>query len=551
MDVIAQALRNLSPMRLAIMAAVLLSLVGFFIFLATKLMSPSMELLYGDLEAGDSAAIVGQLQVMNVPFELKKGRSEIHVPSKDVGRLRLNLANQGLPGGGSIGYEIFDDANSLGTTNFMQNVQLVRALEGELSRTIQTLSSIKTARVHLVMPKRELFSREKQEPSASVVLRMNGAVRLNAEQVSAVQHLVATAVPGLNPARVSIIDNKGKLLAAGFQDGNEAGAMAAKAEEKRTALENRLGRTIEELLERTVGFGLVRAEVNAEMDFDRISTKEEEFNPDGQVPRSIQTIEQTESSRDAEGQSPVSVGTNLPDPTAAGGGSQSSTASGNRTEETVNFEISKKTINHIRESGIINKLSVAVLIDGNRVKNEDGELVYQPRSEAEMDLLTTLVRGAIGFDAERGDAVEVINMEFAEFEEMEEELALIFGLGKNDLLRMAEILVLGIVALLVILLVVRPLVSRAFESAATAASAAERLLADQSGLAPALAGPDAPGVPVPSEAIPEDEQFDEAIDIDRFELKIKDSTGKKLDEIVSTHPDEALSVLRAWMYQES
>ena len=142
-------------------------------------------------------------------------------------------------------------------------------------------------------------------------------------------------------------------------------------------------------------------------------------------------------------------------------------------------------------------------------------------------------------------------MEFAEFEEMVEELALILGLGKNDLLRMAEILVLGIVALLVILLVVRPLVSRAFESASAAAGAAERLLADQSGLAPALAGPDAPGVPVPSEAIPEDEQFDEAIDIDRFELKIKDSTGKKLDEIVSTHPDEALSVLRAWMYQES
>jgi len=550
-DAITQALRSLSPMRLAIMAAVLLGLVGFFIFLATKLMSPSMELLYSDLEAGDSATIVGQLQVMNVPYEFKKGRSEIHVPRKDVARLRLNLANQGLPGGGSLGYEIFDDVNSLGTTNFMQNVQLVRALEGELSRTIKTLSSVRTARVHLVMPKRELFSREKQEPSASVVLRMNGAVRLNAEQVSSVQHLVATAVPGLNPARVSIIDNKGKLLAAGFQNGDEAGAMASKAEEKRIALEKRFSSTIEELLERTVGFGKVRAEVNAIMDFDRISTKEVEFNPDGQVPRSTQTIEQTESSRDAEGQAPVSVGTNLPDPTTAGGDSQSSTASGNRTEETVNFEISKKTINHIRESGIIQKLSVAVLIDGNRVKNEDGELVYQPRSEAEMALLTTLVRGVIGFDAERGDAVEVINMEFAAFEEVEEELALIFGLVKNDLLRMAEILVLGIVALLVILLVVRPLVSRAFESASTAASAAERLLADQSGLAPALAGPDAPGVPVPSEAIPEDEQFDEAIDIDRFEVRIKDSAGKKLDEIVSAHPDEALSVIRAWMYQDT
>lgn len=552
MDTISQALRNLGPMRLAVVAAVLMGLVGFFIFLATKLTSPSMDLLYGGLEGSDSNQIISQLHTMKVPYELRQGGSEIYVPSNEVSRLRLSVAGQGLPGSGTIGYEIFDKTDSLGTTNFVQNVNLLRALEGELSTTIQTLSSVKTARIHLVMPKRELFSREKQQPSASVVLSMRGAIRLDPEQVSAVQHLVAAAVPGLAPSRVSIVDNKGKLLAGGFEDDSSASTIAAKATGQRLEMERRLGRTIEELLERTVGFGKVRAEVHAEMDFDRISTQEEEYNPDGQVVRSTQTVEQTASSRDQEGTTAVSVGTNLPDPSASEGESQQSTSADNRVEETVNFEISKKIINHVRETGVINKLSVAVLVDGNRVRNEDDDIVYQPRSEAEMELLATLVRGAIGFSADRGDTVEVINMEFAEFEVEEEPLELFFGLGKNDLLRMAEILVLGIVALLVILLVVRPLISRAFESIPSAAAAGERLLAEQAaGLAPALAGPGAPGVPAPSDGASEEDQFEELIDIDRVEGRVKASSVKKVGEIVEKHPDEALSIIRAWMYQES
>jgi len=539
-------------MRLAVVAAVLMGLVGFFIFLATKLTSPSMDLLYGGLEGSDSNQIISQLHTMKVPYELRQGGSEIYVPSNEVSRLRLSVAGQGLPGSGTIGYEIFDKTDSLGTTNFVQNVNLLRALEGELSTTIQTLSSVKTARIHLVMPKRELFSREKQQPSASVVLSMRGAIRLDPEQVSAVQHLVAAAVPGLAPSRVSIVDNKGKLLAGGFEDDSSASTIAAKATGQRLEMERRLGRTIEELLERTVGFGKVRAEVHAEMDFDRISTQEEEYNPDGQVVRSTQTVEQTASSRDQEGTTAVSVGTNLPDPSASEGESQQSTSADNRVEETVNFEISKKIINHVRETGVINKLSVAVLVDGNRVRNEDDDIVYQPRSEAEMELLATLVRGAIGFSADRGDTVEVINMEFAEFEVEEEPLELFFGLGKNDLLRMAEILVLGIVALLVILLVVRPLISRAFESIPSAAAAGERLLAEQAaGLAPALAGPGAPGVPAPSDGASEEDQFEELIDIDRVEGRVKASSVKKVGEIVEKHPDEALSIIRAWMYQES
>jgi flagellar M-ring protein FliF len=534
-------------MRLAVMGAVLMGMIGFFVFLATRLSTPSMVLLYGDLATSDSASIVSKLEAQKIPFEIRQGGAQVLVPGDKALRLRLTLAEQGLPSGGSIGYEIFNDQKTLGTTNFVQNVNLLRALEGELQRTIQTISSVKSARVHLVLPRRELFSRERQQPSASITLRMAGASRLEKEQIAAVQHLVAAAVPGLIPTRVSIVDNRGKLLARGFEE-DASETMAAKAEERRRALENRFSRTIEELLEKTVGAGKVRAEVKADMDFDRISTTDEKFDPDGQVVRSTQSVEESNRSRDADGQQAVSVGTNLPD-AAAGGEGAASTAAQNRTEETVNFEVSKKITNHVRESGVIRRLSVAVLIDGVRAKDKDGKPAYTPRSEAEMELLATLVRGAIGFNADRGDSVEVINMEFAEHLEEEVPLELFFGLDKNDLLRMAEILVLSIVAILVILLVIRPLVSRAFESIPSAAAAGERLLAEQAAAAAAaLTAPGAPGVP--SEAEVEEEQFEELIDIDRVEGRVRASAVKKVGEIVEKHPEEALSIVRSWMYQE-
>jgi len=545
------ALRNLGPVRLAVMGGVMIGLVGFFIYLTTRLTTGSMELLYAELEQGDSSRIIGQLQTQGVPYEIKAGGSQILVPSDRVGQIRLSLANQGLPAGGAMGYEIFDKSDSLGTTNFLQNINLVRALEGELSRTISSISTVRKARVHLVMAKRELFSREKQQPSASIILTMSGAMRLSGEQIAAVQHLVAAAVPGLTPTRISIVDNKGSLLARGF-DENTPAAIAAKGEERRIAYESRISRTIEELLEKTVGFGKVRAEIRAEMDFDRISTSEEQYDPDGQVVRSTQSVEESNQSRDGEGAEAVSVATNLPDAAGTGGGGgASSQANESRNEETVNYEISKKVINHIREAGIINRLSVAVLVDGNYTESEQGEKTYSPREQQEMELLATLVRSAIGFNADRGDSVDVINMQFAPTGMAEEEkLQLFFGLEKNDLLRMAEILVLSIVAILVILLVVRPLVSRAFEaipSGLAALGEEGRLLAEQAG-APALAGPG--GVPVPTAAPKEESAYDELIDIDRIEGQVKASSVKKVGEIVEKHPSEALSIVRTWLYQE-
>ena len=541
METLIHALRNLGPVRLAIMGAIMLGMIGFFIFLTTRLATPSMVLLYGDLNADDSSRITIQLSSQNVPFELLQGGSQIMVPSDRALKLRLSLASQGIPSGGSLGYELFDDQQTIGTTSFVQNINLVRALEGELARTIQTISSIRSARVHLVLPRRELFSREKHQASASITLRMGDGL-LEKDQIAGIQHLVAAAVPGLVPARVSIISSSnGKLLAGGFEE-DSASFMAVKSQEQRRNFERRLSRTIESLLEKTVGFGKVRAEVKADMDFDRISTTDEKFDPDGQVIRSNQSIEETNQTRDTEGTQPVTVGTNLPDPNVGSGENASSSGAQSRIEETVNFEVSKKIINHVREVGIINRLSVAVLIDGVRGIDDDDKPTYQPRSEAEMELLATLVRGAIGFNADRGDTVEVINMEFADVVVEGIELELFFGLDKNDLLRMAEVLVLSIVAILVILLVVRPLVSRAFESIPSAAAAGERLLTDQAG---ALT---APGIP--SEVTVGEERFEELIDIDRVEGRVKASSVNKVGGLVEKHPEEALSILRSWMYQE-
>ena len=551
METIGQALKNIGPGRIAIVGGVFLGLIIFFILFVTRFTSPSMEVLYSDLDTADSTRITAQLQTMGAKYQLKQGGKEILISAKDVTRVRLELAEQGM-GGSVLGYELFDKSEAIGTTNFMQNVNYIRALEGELSRTIESLNSVKGARIHLVMPKRELFSRKKQEPSASVFLRMRGATRLSSEQISAVQHLVAAAVPSLTPKHISVIDNKGKLLAGGFEDNDGMGAVSSKIDEKNRVLENRLAKTLEELIEKSVGFGHVRAEVHAEMDFDRISTNEERYDPEGQVVRSTQSIEETSSSKDSDGSPSVTVGTNLPDADQDSGDSQSSSAAENRTEETVNFEISKKVINHIREAGTIKKLSVAVLVDYKHELNEEGVKTAIKRSPEDMELLANLVKGAIGYDADRGDQIEVIQMVFKDSIGEEEQLDQFFGLGKNDLLRIVEIIVLGIVALLVILLVIRPLISRAFEANTAAATAAqaesERLLADQAAEALALAGPG--GLPAPSDMDVE-EDFEELIDIDRVEGRIKASSMRKVGEIVEKHPEAALSIIRGWMYQET
>ncbi len=538
MGTLVTIIKGMGTARLAVMGVMVVAMAFFFIFMISRLTGSNMDLLYADLEPSDQNAITAQLTSRNIPFEIDGNR--LLVPATQVGSLRMAMAAEGLPLGGAAGYEIFDNASSLGTTNFMQNVQLVRALEGELAKTIRSIEVVKSARVHLVMSRRQLFTRDKQSATASVILKMRGAATLSGEQIAAIQHLVASAIPELDPSRVSIVDNKGKLLATGNEKDSEL-ARANDMVSRRTNFERRIANELTELLEKSVGLGNSKVNVNADLDFDRISTTEEKFDPDGQVVRSSNTIEETSSGQESEAEQPVGVQQNLPDAQAGGGGAKS-TNTESRTEEVTNFEISKKITNHVRESGLVKRISVAVLIDGELIKQEDGETVYRERTEQEMDNLAKLVSSAIGYNAERGDTVEVINMRFVEKEvDLEEPLDLFFGLQKQDIVRIAEVIVLLILAVLAILLVVRPLLTRAFEALpAAAAEAEQRLLAEAAGV-PAIQGPEGG----------EEEDYEELIDIDRVEGRVKSSSVKRVGEIVEKHPEEALSIIRNWMYQEA
>ncbi len=261
------------------MGGVAIGLIALIMFMATRIAAPDYSLLYGGLQPEDSAAIVSKLEASNVPFDLKLDGSEIYVPKDQVARMRLGMAEDGLPNGGSVGYEIFDNSDTFGTTSFVQNLNRVRALEGELARTIRAIATISAARVHLVLPKREIFSREKQIASASIVLKLKGPGRLKEAQVDSIQHLVAAAVPSLAPSRISIVDDRGNLLARG--DGKEfAGQNGGSANDfKKNQYEAKLKDQIEGLLERSLGTGNVRAQVSAVMDFDSKTTKSETYDP--------------------------------------------------------------------------------------------------------------------------------------------------------------------------------------------------------------------------------------------------------------------------------
>ena len=291
MNAFLQALQGVGVARVLMLLMVTASVIGLLGYFGTRLTQPPMTILYGDLDPKDAGQIVSRLETMAVPYELRAGGTQIFVPSDKALRLRMAMAEDGLPNGGSVGYEVFDRSDTLGSTRTMQNINLLRALEGELERTIQSLSKINSARVHLVMPKRNLFARDKQESSASIVLGMVGGNRLNKSQVMAIRNLVASAVPGLKATQVSIVDNRGNLLARGGEE-DEEGMASAWSQDFRIAYETRLTKAIEELLEQTLGVGKVRAQVTAEINFDRITTNSEIYDPDGQVVRSSQLVEE-------------------------------------------------------------------------------------------------------------------------------------------------------------------------------------------------------------------------------------------------------------------
>jgi len=540
-----QTLRNLGPVRLAVIGGVAVALLAFVAFILLRLGGPEMALLYTGLNAPDASKITARLDQLNVPYSLRGDGTEILVPVDQVPKTRITLAGEGLPTGGSLGYEIFDKTQGLATSSFVQNINELRALEGELARTIQGIDNVRVARVHLVLPQRELFSRERQDPSASIMLQMAGPKRLEKSQVVAIQHLVAAAVPGLKPERISIVDEHGTLLARGT-DPNSPDVLLQNAQEMRTAYENKVARSVEQLLERTLGYGKVRAEVNADIDYARTQENQEIFNPDQQVLRSTQTVNENSEQNESDSNPSVTVANNLPTGQSQQISPLVNTSKSSRTEETDNYEITRTVRNSTREPGSIKRLSVAVLVDGTYSFNSDGQRVYTPLPQKELDQLDSLVKSAVGFDSQRGDQVDVQNMQFASLEEETKPPRTFFGLERQELIKIAEILVLGVVGALVLLLVVRPLIARLFEAPEAATAGAAGLLGGP-GAAGLLTGPGGTDL----ELAEGEEALDEMIDLNRIEGRVKASSLRKIGEIVEKHPEDVVNIIRNWLYQET
>lgn len=458
MDNFSQLINRIGLPRLAAMVVVAVLLLGFFGFLIMRAQTPNLSPLYTGLSLEDSSAIVTELQAQNIPFELRGEGETILIPRDLITTTRMNLAGSGLPQRGQVGYEIFDEQSTLGATSFVQNLNNVRALEGELARTIGSLTRIKSARVHLVLPERELFRRERTDPSASIVLSVRG--ELATGEIRAIQHLVASAIEGLTPTRVSIVDDQGNLLASGAGD-DEQSALAGEAAERTLGFENRLRTRVEDMLANVVGAGRARVEVSAEIDYNRSTTTQETFDPESQVVRSSQVRETENLTAGADGQ--VTVANELPGASQNTGGA-GATEQGTTSEEITNYEISKTTQTAVTEAGAIKRLSVAVVVDGVYSADPNGDPVYTPRTADEIAQILTLVRSAVGYSEARGDSVEVVNMQFAERPELAvpgtDSEGGLFDFTRDDLMNGAEMAVTLLIALALVFFVMRPLLKR-------------------------------------------------------------------------------------------
>jgi flagellar M-ring protein FliF len=544
LDRIADFLKQIGPMRLLAVLGITGIVAATLLFIMFRVGAEERALLYSDLSAADAAAVTEGLTQAGIEYQLSPDGGTVYVPRSQVGDARMRLAAEGLPGQGSVGYEIFDNQDALGATSFVQNINKLRALEGELARSIDSLDTVRNARVHLVIPERSLFQQDAEPPTASIVVGLERG-RLSDRQVQAIRNLVASAVPGLVADKVTILDERGELL-AGAAAGDDAGAAAM--DDRKAQYEERMRRRIQELVEGLVGPGAVRVQVSAEMDFSQVSETQETFDPDQIAPRSTRTIEET--SADREQDQAVTQGQNVPDGTdpAAAGGNQSNS---NRTDETVNNEISKTVRTAVTAPGQVTRLSVAVAVDGvTTPPTKAGETPgYEARSEEEMARIAALVRSAAGIDDQRGDRLEVANVQFARSAPAEAgEPPGMFSFDKNDILRAAEIGAMLLIAVAMIFFVARPLIKGVFTPGGGGAGG---MVKGPGGvLVPASALDGNPGaIALPGGFSDVGGLGDESVDLARIQGAVNAGALKQISEVVNDNPDQAVQVIRGWLQE--
>jgi flagellar M-ring protein FliF len=464
--------------------------------------TPDYKVLYANVSDRDGGAIIASLQQMNVPYKLAEGGGAILVAADQVSETRLKLAAQGLPKAGGVGFELLDN-QKFGTSQFAEQVNYQRGLEGELARSIETIGSVHSARVHLALPKPSLFVREQKKPSASVVLTLQSGRAIDEGQVSAIVHLVSSSVPDLEARSVTVVDQRGNLLSAASGGTRGLDTTQLKYVED---IEQSYVRRIETILQPLLGAGNVRAQVAADVDFSVVEATDEKYHPnqDGSASaiRSQQTSESTQQGVAPTGGIPGAL-SNQPAPAAtaplnaasgakaAASGATTSTraASGNsRRDVTTNYEVDR-SIRHTQQgAGATRRLSVAVVVNNREVHAANGKTSLVPLTPAELQQVTSLVKEAMGFDAARGDSVNVVNSAFTVENTNEAPVPFWKDAGTLELARTAGRYLFILAGLLFAwLAVLRPLQRRQAAPAAVDARPAVAGTAVASGAAPALA----------------------------------------------------------------
>jgi len=442
--------------------ALLFGVIAGFIAIIFWAGRPDFQVLYTNLSSEDAASIVTTLKEQDIPYRISRGGEVVLVPSERVYDTRMSLATEGLPRGGGVGFEVFDK-RTLGMTEFEQQLNYKRSLQGELSRTVNRIYEVAQSRVHIVLPKPTAFlEKDEQQASASVFLNLRPGRRLGNAQVQGIVHLVASAVEGLQPNRVTVVDNHGNVLSR-VGDEDTPARLAGNLLEFQRGFEKDLQGKIEKVIGKVVGPGKVIAQVAADLDLRQEEKTLETFDPDTAAIRSQQRFVEKSSDRGGGAGGVPGVQSNVPGAQAGAaaetGGQTSFTE---RTEETVNYEISKVTSKVVQPLGGVKKLSVAVVVDGTyQTKQGEGgkiEKAYQARTQEELQQFTQIVRNVVGFNEARGDQITVQSIPFEtgfgeverELMEQEQQKRFWFDVGKH--------VGIGLIVIIALLVVLRPLI---------------------------------------------------------------------------------------------
>lgn len=514
---------------MGVVAAALLATLGV---VALRGGSPTMGFLYTDLDPSAAQAIADKLKAQNVAYQLSADGTSVMAPQERLAELRMGMAGQKL--GGKIGYDVLDSEAPFGLSASHDKLNETRAIEGELARSIETLDSVTGARVHIVMPERDMFAANARKATAAVTVKTKG--RLPAEAVQAMRYLVSSSVPELAPESVSIIDQTGALLA---RAGEAGGAGASEADDRQTAVEAKLREQIESLIEPIVGRGKVRAEVSAQIDRDQTREELNVFDPDKQVIAQQVSVESNDqnSQNGANGQA-ASISAQLPGnaPGAGAGSGESSTGARKETSEDTRYDNSSTHSVILRAPGKVNRLTVAVMVDGGK-----GGM-----PAPQIQRLQRLVENAVGADTRRGDSVIVENIAFAADAALADAKPGLFSkLPMGQVIGLLKLLLIAVVGIVVLRMLrgkpppPEPAVV-AGEPLQIATSPEMLALADQ-----AARGDESAIRQL--EAMKEDPKLEHEIALAQVDGRIKLSALRRIGEAVSASPPEAAAVIRQWM----